>query len=260
MRRHRLIDADVDVGDAADHCCERRAKTQVPRPHGGGAPDGRSTLLAPRRAVLRRAGASHPATATSTASRNRAPAAMWPASRRPPSRRATNGWCVIARAASAIGAAVRLSHRRAAARSVQINGQKMWITNGGVANWYFVLARTDVKAKAGQGFTGFIVDADTPGAPRRACAPVRADDADGARRATHQASRAVERSGTWDSGPAIRAASPSRTCACRTRIAWARRARDSRCASTGRLWPVQCAPLTPSSAALGDAADCHGCL
>lgn len=23
-----------------------------------------------------------------------------------------------------------------------INGQKMWITNGGIANWYFLLART----------------------------------------------------------------------------------------------------------------------
>lgn len=23
-----------------------------------------------------------------------------------------------------------------------LNGQKMWITNGGVANWFFVLART----------------------------------------------------------------------------------------------------------------------
>ena len=46
-----------------------------------------------------------------------------------------------------------------------INGQKMWITNGGVANWYFVLARTDPdpKAPAGKAFTGFIVDADTPG-------------------------------------------------------------------------------------------------
>ena len=27
-----------------------------------------------------------------------------------------------------------------------INGQKMWITNGGVANWYYVLARTYVAA------------------------------------------------------------------------------------------------------------------
>ncbi len=46
-----------------------------------------------------------------------------------------------------------------------INGQKMWITNGGVANWYFVLARTnpDPKAAAAKAFTGFIVDADTPG-------------------------------------------------------------------------------------------------
>ncbi|XP_050520974.1 probable medium-chain specific acyl-CoA dehydrogenase, mitochondrial [Daktulosphaira vitifoliae] len=46
-----------------------------------------------------------------------------------------------------------------------INGQKMWITNGGVANWYFLLARTDLnpKAPASKAFTGFIVDADTPG-------------------------------------------------------------------------------------------------
>lgn len=46
-----------------------------------------------------------------------------------------------------------------------LNGQKMWITNGGVANWYFVLARTnpDPKAPAGKAFTGFIVDAKTPG-------------------------------------------------------------------------------------------------
>ncbi|GFY46092.1 medium-chain specific acyl-CoA dehydrogenase, mitochondrial [Trichonephila inaurata madagascariensis] len=46
-----------------------------------------------------------------------------------------------------------------------INGQKMWITNGGVANWYFVLARTnpDLKCPANKAFTGFIVDADTKG-------------------------------------------------------------------------------------------------
>ncbi|XP_065916954.1 medium-chain specific acyl-CoA dehydrogenase, mitochondrial-like [Dysidea avara] len=45
-----------------------------------------------------------------------------------------------------------------------INGQKMWITNGGVADWYFVLARTDPDIKKGfKGLTGFIVDADTPG-------------------------------------------------------------------------------------------------
>jgi len=46
-----------------------------------------------------------------------------------------------------------------------INGQKMWITNGGVANWYFVLARTnpDPKASTGQAFSGFIVEKDWPG-------------------------------------------------------------------------------------------------
>ncbi|KAG1473145.1 hypothetical protein G6F56_001124 [Rhizopus delemar] len=38
-----------------------------------------------------------------------------------------------------------------------LNGQKMWITNAGHANWFFVLARTE------NGFSGFIVDADTPG-------------------------------------------------------------------------------------------------
>lgn len=46
-----------------------------------------------------------------------------------------------------------------------LNGQKMWITNGGVANWYFVLARTDPdpKAPASKAFTGFIVEADSAG-------------------------------------------------------------------------------------------------
>jgi len=46
-----------------------------------------------------------------------------------------------------------------------LNGQKMWITNGGIANWYFVLARTnpDPKAPASKAFTGFIVDGDSPG-------------------------------------------------------------------------------------------------
>ena len=28
-----------------------------------------------------------------------------------------------------------------------LNGEKMWITNGGVANWYFVLARTNPDPK-----------------------------------------------------------------------------------------------------------------
>ncbi|XP_026758937.1 probable medium-chain specific acyl-CoA dehydrogenase, mitochondrial isoform X1 [Galleria mellonella] len=46
-----------------------------------------------------------------------------------------------------------------------LNGQKMWITNGGVANWYFVLARTnpDPKCPPSKAFTGFIVERDWPG-------------------------------------------------------------------------------------------------
>jgi len=46
-----------------------------------------------------------------------------------------------------------------------MNGQKMWITGGGVAHWYFVLARTadDPKTPAHKALSGFIVDADAPG-------------------------------------------------------------------------------------------------
>ncbi len=46
-----------------------------------------------------------------------------------------------------------------------INGSKMWITNAGVANWYFVLARTDPDPKCppSKAFTGFVVEADSPG-------------------------------------------------------------------------------------------------
>ena len=43
-----------------------------------------------------------------------------------------------------------------------ISGQKMWITNGAKASWYFVLAYTDAD-KGYKGMTGFIVPADTPG-------------------------------------------------------------------------------------------------
>jgi acyl-CoA dehydrogenase len=43
-----------------------------------------------------------------------------------------------------------------------INGSKMWITNAGVASWYFVLAYTDPAAKH-KGMSGFVVPANTPG-------------------------------------------------------------------------------------------------
>lgn len=44
-----------------------------------------------------------------------------------------------------------------------INGQKQWITNGSVANWYFLLARTNDEKDAKPSFTGFIIDANSPG-------------------------------------------------------------------------------------------------
>jgi acyl-CoA dehydrogenase len=43
-----------------------------------------------------------------------------------------------------------------------LNGQKRWITNGGVATWYTVFATFD-KALKHKGITCFVVDAQTPG-------------------------------------------------------------------------------------------------
>ncbi|KAJ3221418.1 hypothetical protein HK099_003540 [Clydaea vesicula] len=43
-----------------------------------------------------------------------------------------------------------------------LSGQKMWITNSGHANWFFVLAKTS-NDKPGKAFTGFIVDGNSPG-------------------------------------------------------------------------------------------------
>jgi acyl-CoA dehydrogenase len=43
-----------------------------------------------------------------------------------------------------------------------LNGSKMWITNAGVADWYFVVAYTD-KSKGYRGMTAFIVEKSWPG-------------------------------------------------------------------------------------------------
>lgn len=43
-----------------------------------------------------------------------------------------------------------------------LNGHKTWISNGGLADFYCVFARTDAKAGS-RGITGFVVDANTPG-------------------------------------------------------------------------------------------------
>jgi acyl-CoA dehydrogenase len=44
-----------------------------------------------------------------------------------------------------------------------LNGSKMWITNAGVADWYFVVALTDPARLARGGMTGFIVERNSPG-------------------------------------------------------------------------------------------------
>ncbi|MFW5968724.1 MAG: acyl-CoA dehydrogenase family protein [Persicimonas sp.] len=46
--------------------------------------------------------------------------------------------------------------------SYVLSGNKMWITNGAKASWYFVVAYTDIEAGY-KGMSGFIVDADSPG-------------------------------------------------------------------------------------------------
>jgi len=54
---------------------------------------------------------------------------------------------------------IRTTARRVGDEYV-LNGVKWWITNGGVASWFFVLARVEDR------LTGFIVPADTPGVVR----------------------------------------------------------------------------------------------
>ena len=44
----------------------------------------------------------------------------------------------------------------------EINGSKTWISNGGIANFYVVFARTN-EAPGARGISAFIVDAKTPG-------------------------------------------------------------------------------------------------
>ncbi|KAL7748054.1 hypothetical protein RI367_006600 [Sorochytrium milnesiophthora] len=74
------------------------------------------------------------------------------------------GYCVTEPVAGSDVAGIKTRAEKRGDKWV-INGGKMWITNGGKANWYFVLARTnpDPSVSAGKAFTGFIVDANTPG-------------------------------------------------------------------------------------------------
>jgi acyl-CoA dehydrogenase len=44
-----------------------------------------------------------------------------------------------------------------------LDGEKTWISNGGIADFYTVFARTDVAATGSRGISAFIVPADAPG-------------------------------------------------------------------------------------------------
>jgi acyl-CoA dehydrogenase len=59
-------------------------------------------------------------------------------------------------------AAMATSARTEPDGSVVLNGTKTWISNGGIADYYCVFAKTDPTAGT-RGITAFLVDADNPG-------------------------------------------------------------------------------------------------
>jgi acyl-CoA dehydrogenase len=44
-----------------------------------------------------------------------------------------------------------------------LNGSKTWISNGGIADFYCVFARSDETSRGAKGISAFVVDANTPG-------------------------------------------------------------------------------------------------
>jgi alkylation response protein AidB-like acyl-CoA dehydrogenase len=64
-------------------------------------------------------------------------------------------------AGSDVGA-MRCAARRDGAHWV-LDGEKTWISNGGIADVYTVFARTDPTARGARGISAFIVPADAPG-------------------------------------------------------------------------------------------------
>jgi acyl-CoA dehydrogenase len=70
-------------------------------------------------------------------------------------------YCVTEPGAGSDVQAIRTTAKRQGDEYV-LNGTKMWITNGGVANWYFVLAYTD-ESQGYRGMSAFVVPRDLPG-------------------------------------------------------------------------------------------------
>jgi acyl-CoA dehydrogenase len=70
-------------------------------------------------------------------------------------------YCVTEPGAGSDVSGIRTTAKKVGAEYV-INGSKMWITNGSVASWYFLLAYTDPAAKH-KGMSGFVLPADAKG-------------------------------------------------------------------------------------------------
>jgi acyl-CoA dehydrogenase len=60
-------------------------------------------------------------------------------------------------------AAVATTARREADGTWRLDGVKTWISNGGLADFYVVFARSEATEKPSRGLSAFIVDAKTPG-------------------------------------------------------------------------------------------------
>lgn len=70
-------------------------------------------------------------------------------------------YCVTEAGAGSDVSGIRTSAKKVGSDYV-LNGNKMWITNAGVADWFFVLAYTDPAAKH-KGMSGFVIPANLPG-------------------------------------------------------------------------------------------------
>jgi len=71
-------------------------------------------------------------------------------------------------AGSDVGAMATSARFEAAAGGAEggsyvLNGSKTWISNGGIADFYCVFARSDEASKGARGISAFVVDANTPG-------------------------------------------------------------------------------------------------
>lgn len=70
-------------------------------------------------------------------------------------------YCVTEPGAGSDVAGIRTTCRKVGDDYI-INGEKMWITNGSVASWYFLLATLD-PSLGHKGMCGFVIPANTPG-------------------------------------------------------------------------------------------------